>query len=147
MEIPVKHRRFTTVLPSEHRVDTMALPLVLAVEDNGVGAAVIRHALKRYPIELHGAASGEEAIARARDVHYSLILMDLQMPGMNGLEATVAIRKLPGYKNVPILALTADMSDEIRRECYRNGMQGFLTKPIQSNEIWASIKRELKLEQ
>ena len=147
VEIPVKHRTFTVVSPLEHRTDTVRRPLILAVEDNSIGTAVIRHALKRYPIELHSAASGEEAIAKAKAVHYSLILMDLQMPTMSGLEAAAAIRKLPEYENVPILALTADQSDEIRRECHQAGMRGFLTKPIQTNELWASIQRELKIEQ
>jgi CheY-like chemotaxis protein len=73
--------------------------------------------------------------------------MDLQMPGMNGLEATAAIRKLPGYEKVPILALTADISDKVRSQCYQSNMQGFLTKPIQSVSLWAAIQRELKLDQ
>lgn len=122
------------------------LPLVLAVEDNEVGATVIRHVLKKFPIETYVVASGPQAIASASRRHYSLILMDLQMPGMNGLEASAAIRKLPGYENVPILALTADASDEVRRTCLASGMQGFLTKPVQSAELWAAIKGQLKLE-
>lgn len=122
-------------------------PQVLAVEDNPVGAAVIRHALKRYPIELHCAASGDEALESCVGIHYDLILMDMQMPGMSGLETALAVRKLAGYETVPILALTADISEEVRRECYRSGMQGFLTKPIQAASLWAAIRRELKLDQ
>ena len=120
------------------------LPLILAVDDNPVGTAVLRHALKKYPIALHTAASGAEALASASRHRYNLILMDLQMPGMSGLEATAAIRELPGYANVPIFALTADTTDEIRQECHENGMQGFLTKPIQSAPLWGAIQRELK---
>jgi signal transduction histidine kinase/ActR/RegA family two-component response regulator len=129
-------------------VQTAAAPLprLLAVDDNLVGTAVLRHALKNYPIDLHTADSGIEAVASAARQHYNLILMDLQMPGMSGLEATAAIRKLPGYENVPILALTADICDEVRLECLENGMQGFLSKPIQSAPLWSAIQRELKLE-
>jgi CheY-like chemotaxis protein len=108
---------------------------------------VIRHALKRHAVELSHAASGEEALQASARCHYDLILMDMQMPGMNGLETTAAIRKLPGYATVPILALTADISDEVRRECYQNGLQGFLTKPIQAASLWDAIRRELKLGQ
>ncbi len=122
-----------------------AIPLVLAVEDNAIGATVIRHALKRHPVELHVAASGEEAVALSALRAYDVILMDLQMPGMSGLEAAAAIRKLQGYQDVPILALTADMSDEVRQQCFQSGMRGFLTKPIQSAPLWAAIQRELKL--
>ena len=121
------------------------VPLVLAVEDNAIGATVIRHALKRYPVELHVAASGEEAVAFSTVHSYDLILMDLQMPGMSGLEATAAIRKLGGYRDVPILALTADISDEVRQQCFQSGMRGYLTKPIHSAPLWAAIQRELKL--
>lgn len=123
------------------------VPFVLAVEDNPIGATVIRHALKRYPVELHIAASGEEAVAFAARRSYDLILMDLQMPNMNGLEAACAIRKLPGYQNVPILALTADMSDDVRHQCFQHGMNGYLTKPIQAIPLWSAIQRELKLVQ
>ena len=130
--------------PLERRIGAR-LPLVLAVEDNPAGATVIRHALKKFPIETDIVASGPQAIASASRRHYSLILMDLQMPGMNGMDAAAAIRKLPGYEHVPILALTADTTDEVRRECLARGMQGFLTKPVQAAEIWSAIRRELKL--
>lgn len=145
MEIPVR-RPESDAAKNSQKVPGSQLPLILAVDDNAVGTVVIRHALKQRPIELHMAASGEEAVDSASRHHYSLILMDLQMPGMNGLEATAAIRQLPGYQNVPILALTADVSDEVRQECYRSGMQGYLVKPIHSASLWAAIQRELKLD-
>ena len=123
-----------------------ALPLVLGVDDNPVGTAVLRHAMKNYPLTLHLAASGEQAVEFASRHRYSMILMDLQMPGMSGWEATAAIRLLPGYENVPILALTADVSDTVRHECLHRGMQGFLTKPIQPESLWTSIASQLKIE-
>jgi CheY-like chemotaxis protein len=146
VEIPARRPEADAARNSEQRLGAQ-LPLLLAVDDNPVGTAVIRHALKRYPIELDSAASGAQAVGLASRKHYSLILMDLQMPGMNGLEATAAIRKLPGYEKVPILALTADISDKVRSQCYQSNMQGFLTKPIQSVSLWAAIQRELKLDQ
>ncbi len=123
-----------------------ALPLVLGVDDNPVGTAVLRHAMKNYPLTLHLAASGEQAVEFASRHRYSMILMDLQMPGMSGWDATAAIRRLPGYANVPILALTADVSDIGRHECISRGMQGFLTKPIQPESLWTSIASQLKIE-
>jgi two-component system, sensor histidine kinase and response regulator len=71
--------------------------------------------------------------------------MDLQMPKIDGLEATDAIRRLPGYDNVPILALTADYSDEIRRQCQQHGMQDFLSKPITPPALWSAVSRWLNL--
>ena len=142
MELPMHGPVRGAEIAREHR----QIPLVLAVEDNPVGAAVIRHTLKRYPVELHGAASGEEAVQAAARLRFDLILMDMQMPGMNGLETTAAIRKLAGYEAVPILALTADISEEVRRQCVQSGLQGFLSKPIQPASLWAAIRRELKLD-
>ncbi len=120
-------------------------PYILAVEDNAVGMLVLRHALKGRAVHLEAATDGFEAVEAARNRQYDLILMDLQMPRMDGLEATQAIRKLPGYSDVPILALTADFSDELRRECLKHGMQGFLSKPVESSLLWAAISRHLQI--
>jgi len=147
MEIPARLPESNTpAVAAASCTPATRLPLVLAVEDNPVGAAVIRHALKHRPLELHTAASGAEAKAAAAQHHYDVILMDLQMPDMNGIEATAAIRELAGYDRVPILALTADVSEDLRRECYQSGMQGFLTKPIDSEQLWTSIRSHLKLD-
>ena len=118
-------------------------PRVLAVEDNPVGQMVLRHSLKGRPIELDVASSGQEAVQAAAAHPYDLILMDLQMPVMDGYEAAAAIRKLPGYQTVPILALTANYSDTVRQQCQQFGMQGFLCKPVQSAELWSAISQNL----
>ncbi len=121
------------------------VPAVLAVEDNPVGLKVLRHALKDRPVHVDTASDGAEAIRAAAARHYDLILMDLQMPNMDGLEATAAVRRLPGYDNVPILALTANYSDEIRQQCQQNGMQDFLSKPVSTPVLWTAVSRWLKL--
>ncbi|MEO8049009.1 MAG: ATP-binding protein [Acidobacteriota bacterium] len=121
------------------------VPAVLAVEDNPVGLKVLRHALKDRPVHVDTASDGAEAIRAAAARHYDLILMDLQMPDMDGLEATAAVRCLPGYENVPILALTANYSDEIRQQCQQNGMQDFLSKPVSTPALWSAVSRWLKL--
>jgi CheY-like chemotaxis protein len=123
------------------------MPLILIVEDNPTGMMVLRHALKRHPVRVESAKDGKSAVAAASMCQFDLILMDLQMPDMNGMEATAAIRKLSSYQNVPILALTADISDYTRRECLECGMQDFLGKPIDSAALWASIRRHLNLDQ
>jgi two-component system sensor histidine kinase/response regulator len=87
--------------------------------------------------------SGQEALDAAAARHYDLVLMDLQMPGMDGLETTTAMRKLPGYEAVPILALTANTGDDLRERCRQIGMRAFLSKPIKSAELWSAISKFL----
>jgi CheY-like chemotaxis protein/anti-sigma regulatory factor (Ser/Thr protein kinase) len=120
-------------------------PAILAVEDNPVGLMVLRHALKGRAVNVDTATDGAEAIQAAAARHYDLILMDLQMPHMDGLEATAAVRRLPGYEKVPILALTANYSDEIRQQCQQHGMQDFLSKPVTPPALWSAVSRWLKL--
>jgi two-component system sensor histidine kinase/response regulator len=120
-------------------------PAILAVEDNPVGLRVLRHALKGRAVDVDTATDGAEAVRAAAARHYDLILMDLQMPLMDGLEATAAVRRLPGYDNVPILALTANYSDEIRQQCQQHGMQDFLSKPVTPPALWSAVSRWLNL--
>lgn len=118
-------------------------PVVLAVEDNAVGLTILRRALERRQVKVDGAMSGVAALEAASQRRYDLVLMDLQMPGMNGLETTTAMRQLPGYDAVPILALTADFSDELRDRCLKQGMQAFLSKPVEGVQLWATVSRFL----
>lgn len=118
-------------------------PVILAVEDNAIGLRVLRHMLERRDLQMIGASSGREALEALRREQVDLILMDLHMPEMNGLEAAREIRKLPGYRSVPILALTANCSDQIKEQCLAHGMQAFLTKPIDSRELFSAISRYL----
>jgi CheY-like chemotaxis protein len=118
-------------------------PVVLAVEDNAVGLRILKRALERRQVKVDGAVSGLAALEAASLRRYDLVLMDLQMPGMNGLETTAEMRKLPGYDAVPILALTADFSDELRERCLRQGMQAFLSKPVEAVHLWSVVSRFL----
>jgi CheY-like chemotaxis protein/anti-sigma regulatory factor (Ser/Thr protein kinase) len=133
------------VAPTEAIVNSAADgPVILAVEDNPVGLRVLRHVLQRRNFQVVCAASGQEAIDAARTQRVDLILMDLQMPDMNGLEASTEIRKLPGYDTVPILALTANYSDQTKEQCLAHGMQAFLSKPVDAHELWATVSRYVK---
>jgi two-component system, sensor histidine kinase len=118
-------------------------PAVLAVEDDPIGITVLRHVLQRRLKDVDCVASGREALEAVTRRHYDLILMDLQMPDINGLEAAARIRRMDGYRNVPILALTASCSDQVREQCRAIGMQAFLSKPIDANELWSAVSRYL----
>ena len=119
-------------------------PAILAVEDNPVGLTVLRRILLRHRVEVDGATNGREALEAAARRRYDLVLMDLQMPEMDGLTAAVEMRKIAGYESVPILALTANYSDEIREQCRAHGMQAYLAKPVEPGDLWAAVSRHLK---
>ncbi len=116
---------------------------ILLVEDNLVSRTVVHHLLTPRGYQVDCAECGTEAIERAKQGMYSLILMDLQLPEMSGFEATQEIRKIEGYGSVPILAFTANTADEYRNLCRQNGMQGFLPKPVQASELFAAVARTL----
>jgi CheY-like chemotaxis protein len=118
-------------------------PAVLAVEDDPIGITVLRHVLQRRLKNVDCVSSGREALEAAARKHYDLVLMDLQMPDINGLEAAARMRKMDGYCDVPILALTASCSDQVREQCRAIGMKAFLSKPIDANELWSAVSRYL----
>ena len=146
VEIPVS--RAPEVAPPEIETveseQDVAGPLILAVEDNPVGMRVLRSALQRHKARVVSATNGRAAIEAAQNNQVDLILMDLQMPDIDGLEASQAIRRLPGYTSVPILALTANCSDQVREQCLKSGMQAYLSKPINAQELWSAVSRYLK---
>jgi CheY-like chemotaxis protein/two-component sensor histidine kinase len=119
-------------------------PIIMAVDDNPVGLKVLRHMLGRRHYRVDCFESAQTALEAAAARRYDLVLMDLQMPEMDGVTATIEMRKLPGYQSVPILALTANYSDQVRERCRQSGMQAFLTKPVESEELLAALGKFLK---
>lgn len=118
-------------------------PQVLFVDDNEVARRIVSHILKRSNYRAVCADGGQQGIDAAKRTRFDLILMDLQMPVVNGLEATSVIRTIPGYRETPILALTANYSEEFLRRCQDAGFQGFVSKPIQREDLLREMKRHL----
>jgi signal transduction histidine kinase/ActR/RegA family two-component response regulator len=116
---------------------------ILVVEDNEVNLELAMYLLQDVGLSADSAADGREAVQRAQAVHYDLILMDMQMPVMDGLAATRAIRALPGRAAVPILALTANAFTEDREQCLAAGMNDFISKPVSAPELYASVLKWL----
>jgi CheY-like chemotaxis protein len=116
---------------------------VLVVEDNLIARKVVTHVLTRSGYRVECAETGLEAIEAAGRAAYDLVLMDLQMPGIDGLEATAAIRALPGYAATPVIAFTANSFSETRALCREHGMQGFLSKPVNASELLGTIRQFL----
>ncbi|TCS72753.1 signal transduction histidine kinase [Sulfuritortus calidifontis] len=116
---------------------------VLVVEDNRINQQIVVEMLRRAGVQTLTANSGEFALVRLDNepAGFDLVLMDIQMPGMDGLTATRRIRQDARFKTLPILALTAHALAEDRRRCEEAGMQDHLTKPIDSEELYAALAR------
>jgi CheY-like chemotaxis protein len=112
---------------------------ILVVDDEPMNQEIARIQLEDAGFVVDTAADGATAISMARDNSYAAIFMDMQMPKMNGLEATQEIRRLPACRNTPIIAMTANAFAEDRARCLDAGMNDFLTKPFKPDVFFAVL--------
>ncbi|MEY2631836.1 MAG: hypothetical protein RIR00_490 [Pseudomonadota bacterium] len=116
---------------------------VLLAEDNPINQEVALDLLQETGVQTDLASNGREALALARQQRYDLVLMDMQMPEMDGLAATRALRQLPDYADVPILAMTANAFGEDRAACLAAGMNDHIAKPVDPDVLFAHLARWL----
>lgn len=128
---------------------------ILLAEDSQANQLVAMNVLENAGYKVNAVANGIEAIKAVQSLPYDVILMDLQMPDMGGLEATEHIRKLPSsIGSIPILAMTANVLGDVKQQCKAVGMNGFISKPINKQELFERLselyerkKRSLLAEQ
>lgn len=130
------------MFPDKSAADS-SYPRILMAEDNQINQRVGKLILQRagFPIDL--VSDGSEALEAQRTQHYDLILMDCQMPTMDGLEACRQIRKLGGKQPV-IVAVTANALAGERERCLEAGMDDYLSKPFQAEQLVAVVKKWTK---
>ncbi|MBI5790353.1 MAG: PAS domain S-box protein [Rhodocyclales bacterium] len=116
---------------------------ILLAEDNAVNREVALELIHAAGLTADIAKNGSEAVAKATNIAYDLILMDVQMPVQNGMDATRAIRLLPGGARTPILAMTANAFDEDRTACREAGMSDFVAKPVDPPQFYAKLLKWL----
>jgi signal transduction histidine kinase/DNA-binding response OmpR family regulator len=120
---------------------------VLVVEDNQVNQLLVTTILAKAGMRAEVAANGVEAVQAVHQRNFDVILMDMQMPEMDGLEATKRIRQLGAMgRAVPIIAMTANAMQEDRRRCLEAGMNDFVAKPIDSGELLRKIAAHCRAE-
>lgn len=123
---------------------------ILLVEDNVMNQLVAKRFLLKWGAEVTIADNGLKAIEALKNLNYDLVLMDLQMPEMNGYETTAFIRENPHKvtnADVPILALTADAFEETRQRVHNTGMNDFITKPFKQENLYQKIIQHLQKKQ
>ncbi|HMJ50263.1 MAG TPA: response regulator, partial [Burkholderiales bacterium] len=117
---------------------------ILLVEDNDVNQEIAVELLTSEGASVEVANNGVEAIDKVQQTHYDAVLMDCQMPLMDGFEATRRIRTDPRFRELPIIAMTASVLDSDRERCINAGMNDFVGKPYDVNELFSTLVRWLR---
>lgn len=112
---------------------------VLVVDDNSIAQTVASHALRRRSYEVQCASDGLAALEAASRCQFDVILLDLQMPGLDGFQTVERLRQMPAYLKTPVVAVTANCSDDYRDRCRESGMQGFLAKPVRTKDLVLTV--------
>ena len=141
-EVAVESEQADATVEAELR-STYADARFLLVEDEPINREVSTALLEELGFKVDVAENGRQAVALAEQTDYDLILMDMQMPEMNGTDATRAIRRLPGREQTPILAMTANAFDEDRQQCLDAGMNDHVGKPVVPSRLYRVLLKWL----
>ena len=141
MTLPIAQINVANDAEPEAQAAGEALPLsILAVDDNAVNLMVLEQILTAFGHQVSKAASGPEALDRLSVAAFDLVLMDIQMPGMTGIEALTALRGAPGpNQDTPVIAVTADVLTRDRKAYVSLGFNGQVSKPVQIPALMAEL--------
>ena len=142
-EITVNEQEPDVIQQKSIPLSSGSKPLILAVDDNDANLKLVKALLEELQVQVHTASSGFEALSKAKQHQYDLVFMDVQMPGMDGIETTTRIRALEEDRNrkTPIIALTAHALAEEKQNLLATGFNDYLTKPISEAQLQDVIYR------
>ena len=130
------------ITPKETLISNYAKNIrILVVEDSSTNQIVVKTMLERANFRVDIADNGFLALRAVKEKSYELILMDISMPDMDGFEATTRIRQLRKYRDIPIVAMTANTSSDDVERCYEVGMNDYLSKPYRKADLFAIIEK------
>ena len=118
----------------------MANELILVVEDNEKNRKLVRDVLTFKGYRLAEAETGEDGVRLARELRPDLVLMDIQLPGINGITALAQIREDPALRHIPVIAVTASAMTHDRQKIMASGFDGYQSKPINVKEFLAAVR-------
>jgi len=130
--------------PSEESLSDLKGARILLVEDNVINQELTLEILNDIGLHVDIAGNGQKALEQLRLASYDLILMDVQMPVMNGLETTVLIKENPQWKDIPIVAMTAHDTVRDKQECIKTGMNDYITKPLDIHLLMSILVKWIK---
>src|SRR2546425_3015879 len=122
----------------------VANELILVVEDHDKNSKLVRDVLTFKGYEIIEAETGEEGVRLAQERHPSLVLMDIRLPGIDGIEALERLRAEPATRGIPIMAMTASVMTEDRRRITDAGFDAYQSKPIKVKDFVAAVERLLE---
>jgi len=120
------------------------MSLILIVEDNEKNLKLVRDVLQVKGYETLEAGTAEEGLKIAREKKPALILMDIQLPGMSGIEALKALRAAPATASIPVVAITASVMQQDRQQIMKAGFDGFIEKPINLRVFLDTVQKAMK---
>lgn len=128
----------------ESQLKSIAGARILLVEDNDMNQQVATELLEDAGFVVDLAENGQVALEKVQQADYEVVLMDMQMPVMDGVTATREIRKLPQFRNLPIVAMTANAMQGDKEKCLEAGMQDHVAKPIEPDDLWRALLKWVK---
>jgi len=130
---------------NSHDITQLFSPAILIVDDNPQNLQVLGRLLQESKYEIEFATNGEAALEWLNTRQFDLILLDINMPGMNGFEVCRRIRSNPDMNNVPVIFLSAESERESILKGFELGAQDYVTKPFDSRELLVKVRTHLAL--